>query len=245
MRSYLTAFLTIIISTNVAVAFSPVRVTFRPNQNDVVASRCTFNYNRNRRIYAEGESDGSGSKSTRRNRRRVRKKVSDMNVMDVGKVVEEKVDDEAAVIPNKADSVKLEIQDIQSIVSGGKNVKPSSPENKSDDSGEEEDDDSLKRILADAKRLRKDSGGKSLTDEEANIGDKLKDIVSTIVTIDFFVICGFLLWFVVGVISSTVLGNDSIQIAFNGVFQPLVQPALGILMIGALGSTLLSSEESN
>jgi len=167
-----------------------------------------------------------------------------MNAMDGGKEVEGKGDDEAAVIPNKADSVKLEIQDIQSIVSGGNNVMPSSAENKNDDSGED-DDDSLKRILADAKRLRKDNGGKSLTDEEAGIGDKLKDIVSTIVTIDFFVICGFLLWFLVGVISSTVLGNDSIQIAFNGVFQPLVQPALGILMIGALGSTLLSSEESN
>tara|TARA_B110000305_G_C19214781_1_gene527664 strand:- start:247 stop:498 length:252 start_codon:yes stop_codon:yes gene_type:complete len=58
--------------------------------------------------------------------------------------------------------------------------------------------------------------------------------VSLIVTADFFLICGFLLWFLLGAGLSIAGVGDGVQIAFNGIFQPIVQPALGVLMIGSL-----------
>jgi hypothetical protein len=70
-------------------------------------------------------------------------------------------------------------------------------------------------------------------------------VLSTIVTIDFFVVCGFLLWFLAGIIGSYGFHNDAVQIAFNGQFQAWVQPALGILMIGSVASSVLSEKEDN
>ena len=59
-------------------------------------------------------------------------------------------------------------------------------------------------------------------------------MIQNIIAADFFLILAFLAWFLAGVISSSVFKNDAIQLAFNGIFQPVVQPALGILMIGSL-----------
>ena len=95
------------------------------------------------------------------------------------------------------------------------------------------EDDKLKSLLSDAKRLRESS---SSNEDDEKINMKLNDILSTIVTIDFFVVFGFLVWFLVGVVSSNIVKDDTIQIAFNGIFQPLVQPALGILMIASVAS---------
>jgi len=72
---------------------------------------------------------------------------------------------------------------------------------------------------------------------------KVKGAISTLITVDFFLILGFLAWFVLGVISSTMFKNDAIQIAFNGIFQPLVQPALGILMIGSVAGGAFGKDE--
>ena len=60
---------------------------------------------------------------------------------------------------------------------------------------------------------------------------------------DFFVVCGFLVWFLAGIFASSVLDNDAIQIAFNGVFESLVQPALGILMLAALADAVSKQDD--
>ncbi|GMH58099.1 hypothetical protein TrLO_g15938 [Triparma laevis f. longispina] len=99
-------------------------------------------------------------------------------------------------------------------------------------------------LLADSEKFR--SNSKDLTADE-KIGDelmqKVKGAISTLITVDFFLILGFLAWFIVGVISSTMFKNDTIQIAFNGIFQPLVQPALGILMIGSVAGGAFGKDE--
>ena len=58
----------------------------------------------------------------------------------------------------------------------------------------------------------------SSAEEGEDIKSKIRDVVSTIVTADFFVVCGFLLWFLAGIFQSNVLGDDTIQIAFNSKF---------------------------
>lgn len=96
---------------------------------------------------------------------------------------------------------------------------------------------SLDDILADARRLRqeqKDAVASGAQDpEELSIPKLLKGAISNIVTVDFFLVCGLLLWFLAGIFCSYVLKDDTVQIAFNMQFERVVQPALGILMIGA------------
>lgn len=97
---------------------------------------------------------------------------------------------------------------------------------------------SLEDILADAKRLRQEqnqavASGAMEDPDGLSIPRLLKGAISNIVTIDFFLVCGELLWFLSGIFCSYVLKDDTVQIAFNMQFERVVQPALGILMVGA------------
>lgn len=104
------------------------------------------------------------------------------------------------------------------------------------------DSTDLESLLADAKRMRAERGGSSSTNSDESAGDKIINFLSVVVTFDFFIVCGLLLWFLAGVFASYVLKNDTVQIAFNGIFQPVVQPALGILMIGSAASAILKGK---
>ena len=110
-------------------------------------------------------------------------------------------------------------------------------------------DDSLEQLLADARSMRSRTSEESsrLEDEEesTSIRDTVFEVVSTIVTIDFFVVIGLLVWFVAGIFCSSVLGNDTVQIAFNMNFEKVTQPALGILMIGAAASAVGNKDEDD
>ncbi|KAL3900960.1 MAG: hypothetical protein SGARI_006146, partial [Bacillariaceae sp.] len=82
-------------------------------------------------------------------------------------------------------------------------------------------DDSLAQLLQDAKRMKEeqgssDGGGGLLSDEEGTgIKEIVRNVLSTIVTADFFVVCGFLLWFLAGILWRAAFNDDSVQIAFN------------------------------
>ena len=113
-------------------------------------------------------------------------------------------------------------------------------------------DDSLDQLLEDARRMKAEegeelnSGGGSglLFDEEGRgIKSAIGNALSTIVTADFFVVCGFLVWFLLGIFCSSILKDDTVQIAFNNNFEKLVQPALGILMIASVGGSFFNKEE--
>mmetsp|Transcript_27539 Transcript_27539/g.39445 ORF Transcript_27539/g.39445 Transcript_27539/m.39445 type:complete len:293 (+) Transcript_27539:73-951(+) len=108
-------------------------------------------------------------------------------------------------------------------------------------------DDSLEQLLADARSMRAsstDSDGKSVAaEEETPIKDKIFDVISTIVTIDFFLVLGLLAWFLLGIFCSYVLKDDTVQIAFNMNFEKLTQPALGVLMIGSVAGSLGNKDE--
>lgn len=109
-------------------------------------------------------------------------------------------------------------------------------------------DDSLARLLQDAKEMSENTSdaaigsSKESSSNDLSIPRMISSVISTIVTVDFFVVCGFLLWFLAGIFSSYVLQNDDLQIAFNSNFERLVQPALGILMIGALAGNFFKED---
>jgi hypothetical protein len=140
-------------------------------------------------------------------------------------------------------------------------------------------DDSLKMLLEDAKEFQSLEPSSAVADgseeTDLSIPDTFRNILSTIVTIDFFVVCAFLVWFLAGIFCSYILKDDTVQIAFNRtywtvlycervvceccflifvflctlsfvlaeLFQPVVQPALGILMIGAIAGSFGTKDE--
>jgi hypothetical protein len=109
--------------------------------------------------------------------------------------------------------------------------------------------DSLEQLLEDARRMKEQDGkgsgvGGMLLDEEGTgLKEAIRNILSTIVTADFFVVCGFLVWFLAGIAWRAVFNDDSVQIAFNNNFETLVQPALGILMIAAVAGNFFKEDE--
>ena len=63
--------------------------------------------------------------------------------------------------------------------------------------------------------MQEQDGSTTKNKEEASVKTTIRNALSTLVTADFFVVCGFLLWFLVGIFCSSVLKDDTIQIAFN------------------------------
>jgi hypothetical protein len=75
--------------------------------------------------------------------------------------------------------------------------------------------------------------------DELTLKDRLLNAVNLLLTIDFFFILASFLWFVVGVLGrsfNVALGFD----LWHRLWEPLFQPAIGLLMAGALISGLSS-----
>jgi len=79
-------------------------------------------------------------------------------------------------------------------------------------------------------------------EEESNL-PSLGKIISIFVTADFFFVLLLLGWFVAGIAQSAVFNVQTVQIAFNNNFERIVQPALGILMIGSASSAIIKEDE--
>jgi hypothetical protein len=109
--------------------------------------------------------------------------------------------------------------------------------------------DSLDQLLEDARLMTEEEkdakrDGGILNDEEGSgIKEMIGNALSAIVTADFFVVLAFLGWFLLGIFSSYILKDDTIQIAFNNNFETLVQPALGVLMIATIGGNFFKGDE--
>lgn len=145
--------------------------------------------------------------------------------------------------PRDDTPIQMEIMDVRDIVGIGSSGSPSSsskqvaPSRGFDNDGDEEDDDeedqdsrvgftsssstddSLRQLLEDAKMMQEEEGVSGTSGGDAGQDDsvkaKIRNALSTLVTADFFVVCAFLLWFLVGIFCSSILKDDTIQIAFN------------------------------
>lgn len=80
--------------------------------------------------------------------------------------------------------------------------------------------------------------------QPVGVGESLalgaKDLISTIITVDFFVVIAFMLWFIAGVVSSYGFNNTFLLDEFNDKWTPVVQPALGVLMGGTIAGGVVS-----
>lgn len=174
-------------------------------------------------------------------------------------ITTEKYEVQAPVAP-KENTIVMQVQDIRNVVAG---VDPTDTNEDDDQLGPDEEweyydedeeeeeitplrnnnpggrmqDDSMEQLLADARKMRSTSS-KAVEEKGKTATDTVFEIISTIVTIDFFVVVALLVWFLAGIFCSSVLKDDTVQIAFNMNFEKVTQPALGILMIGSVAGSL-------
>jgi hypothetical protein len=180
------------------------------------------------------------------------------------------VKESSKVTENVNAVVEINVQDVRDIVSGKSEIDRKSNDVNDDDEweivdvDEEEDDDyeyiivdssgrklePMEQLLADAKSFRMaenerkvDEKNNGEENEGISIPKSVSGIISTIVTVDFFVVIALLIWFLAGIFGQYVLKDETIQIAFNNIFQPVVQPALGVLMIGSAAGALFNKDE--
>lgn len=205
-------------------------------------------------------SDGSKKRRKRKDGKQFAPPVTETATTTVA--AEEKP--EAVAVQPKENTVVMQVQDIRNVVSG---VDTTTTVEDDDELGpdeeweyydedEEEDmkpssstisnsgrmqDDSMEQLLADARKMR--STSKPVEEKEKTMSDTFFEVISTIVTIDFFVVMALLVWFLAGIFCSSVLKDDTVQIAFNMNFEKVTQPALGILMIGSVAGALGKKDE--
>jgi len=176
-----------------------------------------------------------------------------------------------APAPPKQNVVVMQVRDIRDVISGAPEYSAAEEDDEEEEEQEEEladdeeweyydvdedgneiiasdqreggrvQDDSMEQLLADARSMRASSS--SALEEESSMKDTIFEVISTIVTVDFFVVVGLLVWFLAGIFCSTVLGNDAVQIAFNMNFERVTQPALGILMIGSIAGAVGNNDD--
>lgn len=107
---------------------------------------------------------------------------------------------------------------------GDDNSKSSTPEN---------------MLLADLKQMRSKrtqakGNSSSVSDERDSSGISIKSIIETILLWDFFLVLAFLSWLVVALIPHFVSKNDVLLDPWLALWQPFIQPVLGVLMLGTI-----------
>jgi len=220
--------------------------------------------------YVENKISMRMSSSDREEPRKRRKRKDGRNVqaMSAEENVVDKVE-EARVEIAKAEPLQMQVADIRDVVSGKvptpEQAAPEVQDAVVDDELEDDEeyeyyyedennnevivgtsgtqDNSLESLLADARKIRSEDTEEE-EEDDSSIKKQIRGVLSNIVTADFFVVCALLAWFLAGIFCSYIIKDDTVQIAFNGIFEPVVQPALGILMIGsAAGAAFDDSEE--
>lgn len=189
-------------------------------------------------LFQSGTDDDA---APQRRRKRVKRKEAPAAAAPVESVQEGAPVVEAAaapipeVKPREDAAVNLQVKDVRDLVGQytastsssdammSSSVSESTSSASSSTQQQPSPDDSLEMLLQDAKEMqaleekKESSKDASSTSEEGgfSIGDTLKSGLSTLVTVDFFVVCAFLLWFLAGIFCSYILKDDTVQIAFN------------------------------
>lgn len=188
-------------------------------------------------------------------------------------VVEKKEDEKVpppappqqTIQPRKESVVQMQVMDVRDLVPGGsgpsrtvptttstaQTAKATAVSNFIRDDGDDDDDDvdlndPMARLLADAKQMRvqeQENASESDKTPDGAVMTAVKKVISTIVTIDFFVVIALFLWFMGGIFCSYGLKDDAVQIAFNNIFEPVVRPALGVLMIASISDAVLRDDD--
>lgn len=77
------------------------------------------------------------------------------------------------------------------------------------------------------------------------LGSQVKDVLSAVLIADFFAILVFLVWFIAASVSKQFFGNAFLLERFQDIFNPVIQPALGLLMVGSVASGLIKGDDKD
>mmetsp|Transcript_7518 Transcript_7518/g.13322 ORF Transcript_7518/g.13322 Transcript_7518/m.13322 type:complete len:171 (-) Transcript_7518:34-546(-) len=75
------------------------------------------------------------------------------------------------------------------------------------------------------------------SDDNQSLALKAKNVVQTLLVADFFIVLFFLAWLSVAVVKN----DDALYDSWYKLWEPVIQPILGILMLGAIVSGILGS----
>lgn len=70
------------------------------------------------------------------------------------------------------------------------------------------------------------------------------DIIAKILVADLLLVLVFLVWFIAAALTQQ-QGNPYLLERFQDIFEPVVQPALGVLMIGSIASGVLDKNKED
>ena len=81
--------------------------------------------------------------------------------------------------------------------------------------------------------------------ESGNVrGFSFGDLIAKILVADLFLVLVFLVWFIAAAVTQQ-QGNPYLLERFQDIFEPVVQPALGVLMIGSIASGISDKDKDD
>lgn len=89
-------------------------------------------------------------------------------------------------------------------------------------------------LLEDLKRIRALEKAKGKKKKSFSPLDALKSGVDRLLLFNFFLVLGLLVWLAVALIPHFASKNDVLLDPWLGLWQPFIQPALGVLMLGTI-----------
>lgn len=95
-------------------------------------------------------------------------------------------------------------------------------------------------LLKDLKALRSKRKAMGKPKGSQPVVDGFKTVIDTILLWDFFLVVGLLVWLVVALIPHFAAKNDVLLDPWLGLWQPFIQPVLGVLMLGTIVQGTLS-----
>ncbi len=102
-------------------------------------------------------------------------------------------------------------------------------------------EDDIKELSQKSLKIDSINSSSSNNSPVGGIMNTVKDAVSIVLLVDFFVILFFLGWFILAAVLKD--SNPFFLERFQDLFNPVVQPAIGILMAGSIASGLLGDRK--
>mmetsp|Transcript_7684 Transcript_7684/g.23252 ORF Transcript_7684/g.23252 Transcript_7684/m.23252 type:complete len:151 (+) Transcript_7684:74-526(+) len=112
--------------------------------------------------------------------------------------------------------------------------------------GGDDDGDSLLADIAEMRRKMKVQKERERSERGAvetgakAAGSGLQNVISTVLLANFFVVITFLVWLAVAVVMQFGFKNSYLLDPWLQLWQPLIQPVLGVLMLGTIVSGTVS-----
>ncbi len=69
--------------------------------------------------------------------------------------------------------------------------------------------------------------------------DKVINVINKILLIDVFLVATFFLWFIIALVAESLHWHLGLRL-WQSLWQPVIQPALGLVMLGAIATGIVN-----